>query len=49
MEVGDNVELIGVYYGDDSSVTKPLNKAIGWDGLKIGRIRPERPVPYLIV
>ena len=49
MELGNDVELIGVYYGDSYAETVPHDKAIGWKGLKLGRIVQGRYAPYLIV
>ena len=49
MEVGNDVELIGVYYGDSYAETEPHKKAIGWSGLKLDRIIQGRAAPYLVV
>ena len=49
MEVGNDVELIGNYYVDSYAEKGSSVKAIGWKGLKIGRIEPGRVAPYLVV
>ena len=49
MEVGKDVELTGIYFGDSYAETEPHNKAIGWRGLKIGEIIQGRAAPYKIV
>ena len=49
MEVGNDVELTGDYFGDSYAETESHNKAIGWRGLKIGEIIPGRAAPYKIV
>ena len=49
MEVGNDVELIGIYYVDSYAEKGSSVKAIGWPGLKIGRIVPGRVAPYLVV
>ena len=49
MQVGNDVELTGNYFGDSYAETEPHNKAIGWKGLKIGEIIQGRAAPYKIV
>ena len=49
MEVGNDVELIGIYYVDSYAEKGSSVKAIGWKGLKIGRIESGRVAPYLVV
>ena len=49
MNVGNNVELVGEYYGDSYAETEPHRKAIGWKGLIIGDIIGGRAAPYKIV
>ena len=49
MEVGNDVELIGDYFGDSYAETEPHSKAIGWRGLAIGQIIQGRVAPYKIV
>ena len=49
MEVGKDVELTGIYFGDSYAETEPHNIAIGWRGLKIGEIIQGRAAPYKIV
>ena len=49
MEVNNDVDLIGEYFGDSYAERAPHDKAIGWKGLKIGQIIPGRPAPYKIV
>ena len=49
MEVGNDVELTGIYYVDSYAEKGSSVKAIGWKGLKIGRIEPGRVAPYLVV
>ena len=49
MEVGNDVELRGIYYVDSYAEEGSSVKAIGWKGLKIGRILPGRAAPYLVV
>ena len=49
MDIGNDVELIDDYYEDSYAETVPHNKAIGWKGLKLGRIIQGRYAPYLIV
>lgn len=49
MNVGNNVELVGEYFGDSYAETEPHTKAIGWKGLIIGDIIGGRAAPYKIV
>ena len=49
MEVGNDVELTGIYYVDSYAEKGSSVKAIGWPGLKIGQIVPGRAAPYLVV
>ena len=49
MSVGNNVELVGEYFGDSYAETAPHTKAIGWKGLIIGDIIGGRAAPYKIV
>ena len=49
MNVGNNVELVGEYFGDSYAETEPHIKAIGWKGLIIGDIIGGRAAPYKIV
>ena len=49
MSVGNNVELVGEYFGDSYAETEPHTKAIGWKGLIIGDIIGGRAAPYKIV
>ena len=49
MDIGNDVELIGVYYEDSYAETEPHKKAIGWSGLKLDRIIQGRAAPYLVV
>ena len=49
MNVGNNVELVGEYFGDSYAETEPHRKAIGWKGLIIGDIIEGRAAPYKIV
>jgi hypothetical protein len=43
-----SVELIGPVFGDSYGIHEQHTRSIGWDGLIVGKIIPDRPAGFRI-